>query len=46
MPAPADQACFYKIAFRATGAITQPMIGWQNRPTYQLVVEVQGHRPR
>jgi acyl-homoserine lactone acylase PvdQ len=43
---PADQACFDKIAFRATGAVTQPMIGWQNRPTYQLAVEVQGHRPR
>jgi hypothetical protein len=44
--APGDQACFDKIAFRALGAITQPMIGWQNRPTYQLAVEVQGHRPR
>ena len=43
---PADQACFDKIAFSATGAITQPMIGWQNRPTYQQVVEVHGHRPR
>ncbi|HYH88190.1 MAG TPA: hypothetical protein VEX67_03085, partial [Solirubrobacteraceae bacterium] len=43
---PADQACFDMIAFRATGGITQPMIGWQNRPTYQQVVEVQGHRPR
>ncbi|CAA9499118.1 MAG: putative penicillin acylase [uncultured Solirubrobacteraceae bacterium] len=42
----ARQACFDKIAFRATGALTQPMIGWQNRPTYQLAVEVQGHRPR
>jgi acyl-homoserine lactone acylase PvdQ len=43
---PGDQVCFDKIAFRATGAITQPLIGWQNRPTYQLAVEVQGHRPR
>ena len=42
----ADQACFDMIAFRATGGITQPMIGWQNRPTYQQIVEVQGHRPR
>jgi|GEM_PF-5003171 len=24
----------------------QPMIGWQNRPTYQQAIEVQGHRPR
>jgi acyl-homoserine lactone acylase PvdQ len=43
---PGDQACFDKIAFRSTGGITQPMIGWQNRPTYQLAVEVQGHRSR
>jgi len=41
-----DQACFDKIAFRSTGGITQPMIGWQNRPTYQQAVEVRGHRPR
>ncbi|MDQ3678339.1 MAG: penicillin acylase family protein [Actinomycetota bacterium] len=41
-----EEACFDAIAFRATGAITQPMIGWQNRPTYQQAVEVQGHRPR
>jgi len=43
---PGDQSCFDAIAFRATGGVTQPMIGWQNRPTYQQVVEVQGHRPR
>ena len=43
---PGDQVCFDSIAFRATGGITQPLIGWQNRPTYQQVaVEVQGHRP-
>ncbi|MDP1846595.1 MAG: hypothetical protein Q8K79_02295, partial [Solirubrobacteraceae bacterium] len=41
-----DQACFDKIAFQATGGVTQPMIAWQNRPTYQQAVEVQGHRPR
>ncbi|MEY2443048.1 MAG: hypothetical protein QOJ46_2474, partial [bacterium] len=41
-----DQACFDKIVFRSTGGITQPMIGWQNRPTYQQAVEVKGHRPR
>ena len=41
-----DQACFDMIAFRSTGGITQPMIGWQNRPTYQQAVEVRGHRPR
>jgi acyl-homoserine lactone acylase PvdQ len=43
---PADQACFDKIVFRSTGGITQPMIGWQNRPTYQQAVEVKAHRPR
>ena len=43
---PANQVCFDQIAFRSTGGITQPMIGWQNRPTYQQAVEVRGHRPR
>jgi acyl-homoserine lactone acylase PvdQ len=43
---PGDQSCFDAIAFRSIGAITQPMIGWQNRPTYQQAVEVRGHRPR
>jgi acyl-homoserine lactone acylase PvdQ len=41
-----DQACFDAIEFRATGAVTQPMIGWQNRPTYQQADEIRGHRPR
>jgi len=43
---PGDQACFDAISFRATGAVTQPMIAWQNRPTYQQAVEIPGHRPR
>jgi acyl-homoserine lactone acylase PvdQ len=43
---PGDQACFDAIFFRTTGSITQPRIGWQNRPTYQQAVEIQGHRPR
>ena len=43
---PADQDCFDKILFRPLGAITQPLIPWVNRPTYQQVTEVQGHRPR
>jgi acyl-homoserine lactone acylase PvdQ len=42
----ADQDCFDKILFRPLGAITQPLIPWVNRPTYQQVTEVQGHRPR
>jgi acyl-homoserine lactone acylase PvdQ len=43
---PASQTCFDKISFRPLGAITQPLIPWVNRPTYQQVVEVQGHGPR
>src|SRR4051812_13686175 len=39
-----DQTCFDAIYFRPLGAITQPLIGWQNRPTFQQVVEVEGHR--
>jgi acyl-homoserine lactone acylase PvdQ len=41
-----DQLCFDSISFRPLGAITQPLIEWVNRPTFQQVVEVQGHRPR
>jgi hypothetical protein len=37
-----DQACFDSIYFRPLGAITQPLIPWQNRPTFQQVVEVEG----
>lgn len=43
---PGDQVCFDAIFFRALGGVTQSRIGWQNRPTYQQAVEVQGHRPR
>jgi acyl-homoserine lactone acylase PvdQ len=41
-----DQACFDAVSFRALGGITQPLIPWINRPTYQQVVEIKGHRPR
>ena len=41
---PGDQTCFDSIYFRPLGAITQPLIPWQNRPTFQQVVEVEGHR--
>ncbi|MEA2386730.1 MAG: hypothetical protein QOJ22_904 [Thermoleophilaceae bacterium] len=41
-----DQACADSIYFRPLGAITEPLIPWQNRPTFQQVVEVQGHRAR
>lgn len=41
-----DQTCFDAVSFRALGGITQPLIPWINRPTYQQAVEVKGHRPR
>ncbi len=41
-----DQWCYDAIFFRPLGAVTQPLIHWQNRPTYQQVVEIKGHRPR
>jgi acyl-homoserine lactone acylase PvdQ len=34
------------IAFRALGIVGQPAIDWQNRPTFQQVVEFPRHRPR
>ncbi|MDP9091854.1 MAG: penicillin acylase family protein [Actinomycetota bacterium] len=34
------------IHFRALGVITQPPIDWQNRPTFQQVIEFPRHRPR
>lgn len=36
-----SQWCYDTIAFRALGAITQPLIAWQNRPTFQQAVSVQ-----
>ena len=41
-----DQPCFDAVRFRAIGAITVPSIPWINRPTFQQVVQVLGHRPR
>jgi acyl-homoserine lactone acylase PvdQ len=41
-----EQWCHDSIVFRPLGAITQPPIHWQNRPTYQQAVEVQAHRAR
>jgi hypothetical protein len=32
--------CFDTIAFRATGAVTQPLLPWQNRPTFQQAIEI------
>jgi len=41
-----DPVCYDEIRFRALGAITQPLIPWVNRPTFQQVVEVRGHGSR
>jgi acyl-homoserine lactone acylase PvdQ len=40
-----DQMCSDSIQFRAIGAITQPLIEWVNRPTFQQADELVGHRP-
>jgi len=41
-----DQMCSDSIQCRAVGAITQPLIKWTNRPTFQQAVEILGHGPR
>jgi acyl-homoserine lactone acylase PvdQ len=40
-----DQMCSDSIQFRAIGAITQPLIEWINRPTFQQAVEIDGREP-
>src|SRR5437763_9642283 len=35
-----SQTCWDSIYFRPLGAITQPLLPWQNRPTYQQAVEI------
>jgi hypothetical protein len=41
-----DQPCLDDVRFRPLGGVTQPLIPWINRPTYQHAVEVQGSSPR
>jgi hypothetical protein len=41
-----DQWCYDSVKYRAIGAITVDTQHWINRPTFQQVVEAQGHRPR
>ena len=41
-----EQACFDAIWHRPLGGITQPLIPWQNRPTFQQVVEITARLPR
>ena len=40
-----DQMCSDSIQFRAIGAITQPLIEWVNRPTFQQADELTGRMP-
>ncbi|MFD7895305.1 penicillin acylase family protein [Streptomyces sp. NPDC059743] len=39
-----NQWCTDAIIHRALGGITHPTVNWQNRPTYQQVVEFPSHR--
>ena len=39
-----DQWCADSIIQRPMGGITDPSITWQNRPTYQQVVQFPAHR--
>jgi acyl-homoserine lactone acylase PvdQ len=41
-----EQACYDAIWHRPLGGITQPLIPWQNRPTFQQVVEIPKSLPR
>jgi len=40
-----NQMCADSIQFRPIGVITQPLIEWVNRPTFQQADEIAGHRP-
>ncbi|MFL5781503.1 MAG: penicillin acylase family protein [Thermoleophilaceae bacterium] len=40
-----DQWCWDAVRQRPLGAITQPLIHWINRPTFQQAVEIQGSAP-
>jgi acyl-homoserine lactone acylase PvdQ len=39
-----DQWCADSIVQEPLGGVTDPIIAWQNRPTYQQVVQYQSHR--
>jgi len=38
------QMCFDAIRQRPLGAVTEPLIEWVNRPTFQQADEIQSHR--
>ena len=44
-PVPSAQWCFDSIRATTIGGISQPPIHWQNRPTFQQVVEAQNSVP-
>ena len=44
-PDPSAQWCFDSIRATTIGGISQPPIHWQNRPTFQQVVEIQNDVP-
>ena len=39
-----DQKCYDAVMMRPLGAVTQPLIDWINRPTFQQIVEIPAHR--
>ena len=41
-----EDALCDEIVFTVAGAVGMPDIPWQDRPTFQQIVEIQGHRPR
>jgi acyl-homoserine lactone acylase PvdQ len=43
---PHNQKCWDSIWHQTASAISVDLIPWQNRPTFQQAVEIQGHRPR
>jgi acyl-homoserine lactone acylase PvdQ len=40
-----NQMCWDAIWQQPASAIESPLIPWQNRPTFQQAVEIEGHRP-
>ena len=43
---PTQMPAYDNISFRTIGLVTQPDFDWQNRPTFQQVVDFPSHRPR
>jgi hypothetical protein len=43
---PTQMPAYDNITLRAVGLVTEPDLDWQNRPTFQQVVDFPTHRPR